>query len=84
MTAPSPSRYDVTRAELAALLEDWGEPAYRVAQVWDALYRAARPLEEATALPRALRYRASQTCVTRYDGSPQSSSKAARSVRPTP
>ena len=57
MTDQSPSRYGVTRAELAALLEDWGEPPYRAEQTWDALYRSARPLEHATALPRALRDR---------------------------
>jgi 23S rRNA (adenine2503-C2)-methyltransferase len=57
VTAQLPSRYGATRAELATLLESWREPAYRVAQVWDALYRGARPLEDATALPRALRDR---------------------------
>ena len=47
----------VDRALLERRLAERGEPAYRVAQVWDALYRAARPLEDATALPRALRDR---------------------------
>ena len=32
-------------------------PRYRADQVWDALYRQQIPLEDATALPRALRDR---------------------------
>ncbi len=51
------TRYRATRAEVAALLDEWGEPAYRAAQVWDALYHELRPLEDATTLPRALRAR---------------------------
>jgi 23S rRNA (adenine2503-C2)-methyltransferase len=61
VTAPPPSRYGVARADLAALLDGWGEPAYRVTQAWDVLYRAARPLEHATALPHALRNRLVET-----------------------
>ena len=49
------SRYALHRAELDALLAEAGEPRYRVEQVWDALYRQRVPLEDATALPRALR-----------------------------
>ena len=44
-------------AELEALLAEWGEPRYRADQVWDALYRQHVPLDDATALPRALRER---------------------------
>ena len=55
MTA-SVSRYGATRDDLAALLDEWGEPRYRVGQVWEALH-APRPLDDATALPRALRER---------------------------
>ena len=48
-----PAPYDLTREELAVLLE--GEPAYRVRQVWDGLHvRVQRP-EELTELPAALR-----------------------------
>jgi 23S rRNA (adenine2503-C2)-methyltransferase len=48
-----PAPYDLTREELAALLD--GEPAYRVRQVWDGLHvRAQRP-EELTELPATLR-----------------------------
>jgi len=52
-----PSRYGVTHAELVTLLDDWSEPTYRAAQTWDALHRSARPLEDATDLPRELRDR---------------------------
>ena len=48
-----PAPYDVTRDELAQLLES--EPAYRVRQVWDGLHvRAQRP-GELTELPATLR-----------------------------
>ncbi len=49
------SRYDLTRAELAALLR--GEPAYRVNQLADGLYRQLAEPAELTALPAALRAR---------------------------
>jgi 23S rRNA (adenine2503-C2)-methyltransferase len=49
------TRYGTSRAELGALLAEWGEPRYRAGQVWDALYRQQVPLDDATALPRALR-----------------------------
>jgi 23S rRNA (adenine2503-C2)-methyltransferase len=55
--APSVSRYGVSRAELDALLAEWGEPRYRAEQVWNALYQQQIALEDATALPRALRQR---------------------------
>jgi 23S rRNA (adenine2503-C2)-methyltransferase len=51
------SRYGVARAELDALVAAWGEPRYRGDQVWDALYRQQSSLDDATALPRALRDR---------------------------
>lgn len=50
------SRYDATRADVDALLAEWGEPRYRAEQLWESLYRPT-PLDEATALPRALRKR---------------------------
>jgi 23S rRNA (adenine2503-C2)-methyltransferase len=53
------TRYGATRADIDALLRDWDEPRYRADQVWDALYRQQAPLEDATALPRALRARLS-------------------------
>ena len=49
------ARYDVTRSELAALLDD--EPGYRVQQVWEGLYRHGAGPEELTTLPRTLRGR---------------------------
>ncbi len=49
------SRYGATRADLEAWLIGSGAPRYRADQVGDALYRQRIPLEDATALPRALR-----------------------------
>jgi 23S rRNA (adenine2503-C2)-methyltransferase len=54
MTLAAPTRYDVTRDELARRLA--GEPAYRVTQVWDGLHQGT-PIEEITSLPKALRAR---------------------------
>jgi len=51
------TRYGADRDRVEALLTEWGEPRYRVDQVWDALYRSASPLEDASSLPRALRVR---------------------------
>jgi 23S rRNA (adenine2503-C2)-methyltransferase len=51
------TRYGASRAEIDALLAEWGEPRYRADQVWDALYRQQAALDDATALPRALRDR---------------------------
>jgi 23S rRNA (adenine2503-C2)-methyltransferase len=50
-----PSRYDVDRDELAALLD--GEPRYRVDQVWSGLYEQRAEPAEMTSLPKALRAR---------------------------
>ena len=49
------SRYDVSRTELAALLHQ--EPAYRVDQVWQALYGQLASPADMTNLPKALRAR---------------------------
>ena len=49
------TRYDCTRAELAALLA--GEPRYRVDQLFLGLYGALCEPEELSTLPRALRAR---------------------------
>lgn len=48
-----PSRFDVTRAELAELLAD--EPRYRVEQVWRGLYEQLAAPSEMTSLPKGLR-----------------------------
>lgn len=50
-----PTRYDVDRSALAALLD--GEPRYRVDQVWDGLYRQLAAPDQVTNLPKALRAR---------------------------
>ena len=47
------TRYDLSRSELAELLE--GEPRYRVDQVWDGLHRQHREPAELTNVPKALR-----------------------------
>ena len=54
MTAADPSLADLSRAELAELLD--GEPAYRLDQVWDGLYRQRRPLAELSNVPKSLRH----------------------------
>ncbi|MHB8438336.1 MAG: 23S rRNA (adenine(2503)-C(2))-methyltransferase RlmN [Acidimicrobiales bacterium] len=48
-----PSRYDLDRDGLAALLD--GEPGYRVGQVWDGLYHRLSTPAEMTDLPAVLR-----------------------------
>ena len=45
------------RAELARLLEEWGEPAYRRRQALEALRRGAGGWDEVSALPAGLRER---------------------------
>jgi 23S rRNA (adenine2503-C2)-methyltransferase len=49
------TRYDVDRETLADHLG--GEAAYRVAQVWDGLYRRNEDIDAMTEVPRALRSR---------------------------
>lgn len=50
-----PTLYDLDQEGLGQLLD--GQPAYRVRQVWDGLYRQARRPEEMTDLPKAVRAR---------------------------
>lgn len=49
----APTAYDVSREELAALLD--GQPAYRARQVWDGLHRRALRPAEMSDLPLGLR-----------------------------
>jgi 23S rRNA (adenine2503-C2)-methyltransferase len=51
------TRYGATRADVEALVAEWSQPRYRADQVWDALYRQQLTIDDATALPRALRDR---------------------------
>jgi 23S rRNA (adenine2503-C2)-methyltransferase len=53
----APTRYGASRGQIDRLLDDWGEPRYRGAQLWDALYTQQRGLDDITTLPRALRAR---------------------------
>jgi 23S rRNA (adenine2503-C2)-methyltransferase len=54
-TPTAPTRYGVTREELAELLV--GEPRYRLDQVWDGLYTQFADTADITNLPKALRAR---------------------------
>jgi 23S rRNA (adenine2503-C2)-methyltransferase len=50
------SIYDLDRSDLASLHETWGEPGYRVQQVWQGTYRHFyNSPEEFTTLPMSLR-----------------------------
>ena len=52
------SLYDLDLPSLQALLQDCGEPAYRVRQLWEWLYaHLATDFEQMTNLPRSLRQR---------------------------
>ena len=51
----SPTRYAATRDDIAAALAARGEPSYRATQLYDGLWAQRKPLEELTALPKALR-----------------------------
>ncbi|MGH9011113.1 MAG: 23S rRNA (adenine(2503)-C(2))-methyltransferase RlmN, partial [Acidimicrobiia bacterium] len=53
------TRYGVRCEEIGQLLSAWGEPGYRLRQIWDGLYKRRAPLEELTDLSVALRDRLS-------------------------
>lgn len=54
----TPSIYDLSLPQLSALLESWGEPAYRARQIWQGLYRHYwNDPAEFTQLPLTLRNR---------------------------
>ncbi|MGQ9834071.1 MAG: 23S rRNA (adenine(2503)-C(2))-methyltransferase RlmN [Candidatus Villigracilaceae bacterium] len=56
-----PLVYDFDRPDLLALLKDWGEPDYRVRQVWQGLYcQFWQSPDEFVNLPAALRARLGQ------------------------
>lgn len=55
MSTHPPSRYGITRDELAEALAD--QPRYRLDQVWDGWYGQLRPTSDLTTLPKALRSR---------------------------
>jgi 23S rRNA (adenine2503-C2)-methyltransferase len=53
---PAPSIYDLDHPQLTAMLESWGQPAYRARQIWEGLYRQYwNTPEEFTNLPLSLR-----------------------------
>jgi 23S rRNA (adenine2503-C2)-methyltransferase len=50
--------YELTQAQLADLLQTWGEPAFRAKQIWEWLYdKRAASFDEMTNLPHKLRQR---------------------------
>ena len=49
------SRYGAERADVEALLGEWGEPRFRAEQLWTGLYDERLPLDAITTLPRTLR-----------------------------
>jgi len=57
--------YDLDLQDLQALLKEWGQPAYRAAQLWEWLYvHLAASVDDMTNLPAALRQRlASDTSI---------------------
>jgi 23S rRNA (adenine2503-C2)-methyltransferase len=58
MTNPITSLYDLTFEDLQAQLADWGEPAFRVRQLWEWLYgRLADTYEAMSNVPQTLRER---------------------------
>ncbi len=60
--SPLPSLYDLSMAELAAAMQQMGQPAYRAKQVWSWLYqRNVGDINEMTNLPQDLRRRLAAT-----------------------
>ncbi|MCS7011247.1 MAG: 23S rRNA (adenine(2503)-C(2))-methyltransferase RlmN, partial [Anaerolineales bacterium] len=54
--------HDLSLPALTALLQDWGEPAYRARQIWEGLYHHFyTSADEFTSLPKSLRLRLSET-----------------------
>ena len=49
------ARYDLTRDDVARLLDGLGLPAYRVGQVWSGLYSLGLGPDDLTVLPKTLR-----------------------------
>ncbi len=54
---PMTTRYAASPAEIGDLLASWGEPRYRVAQLFDGLWAQRLPLDDITTLPKGLRAR---------------------------
>lgn len=58
MTEPTIRLYELDLPTLQSLLADWGQPAYRVRQLWQWLYtHLAADFEQMTNLPRPMRER---------------------------
>ncbi len=66
MTSAKPSFWSLTQPQLEATLTGWGEPRFRVAQVWRRAYHdLASSFDEMTELPAALRSRMAATYALR-------------------
>jgi 23S rRNA (adenine2503-C2)-methyltransferase len=53
-----PLIYDLDLEEIAGIIEEWGEPAYRATQIWKSLYKQLRESwDEFSTLPQPLRHR---------------------------
>ena len=53
---PKPLIYDLSYDELQALVQSWGEPAYRTQQIWQGIYQQLwASAEQFTNLPKTLR-----------------------------
>lgn len=74
-----PTRYDITRDQLTELLAD--EPAYRVRQVWDGLYRLGIGPDEMTNLPLGLRTRLTEELPLALDPLVESESDDGETVK---
>ena len=81
MSASDSTRYGLGPDELEALVETWGEPRYRAAQIVDALYRRRVPLEDATNLPKALRARIAEALPLALDVTAEATSADGETTR---
>lgn len=64
ISQPQLSMYDLTKAQLALQLEEWSEPDFRTAQIWNWLYgRLVAQIDEMTDLSKGLRTRLKDTYV---------------------
>jgi 23S rRNA (adenine2503-C2)-methyltransferase len=61
------TRYGATRADIEALLAEWGEPAYRARQAFEGLWEQCQPLDEITPLSRDLRARLADALPLAFD-----------------
>jgi len=61
------SRYGSSRADVEALLAQWGEPGYRATQLWNGLYERRQALEACSDLGKDLRARLADALPLAFD-----------------